>query len=274
MLTRRPDCNHQAPAATASAARATAAPSATALETRHGPATGSGRSAAARLRSLLPRPMSPCPQATAAPTGPRAFQPARAGRSLLEREDAFSAVLPVERVEEGVDGPASTNLDCVVPELSLRRDAEALVDPPATRRELFASAYRHLAGEPGCAIGGLEVVSLCHAAGALRPRDVVHGGGDYQRAIGRAPDDGAGRRRHRDGRHALVVAGQDVHAPGYEAGLVLRVRGRGEVHDGGEPVDALQALEALRQRGEHAQRVLLVLHERLHLGLARAGLRA
>src|SRR5438034_8340250 len=64
--------------------------------------------------------------------------------------------------------------------LSLRRDAEALVDPPATRRELFASAYRHLAGEPGCAIGGLEVVSLCHAAGALRPRDVVHGGGDYR----------------------------------------------------------------------------------------------
>src|SRR5438034_7145763 len=56
--------------------------------------------------------------------------------------------------------------------LSLRRDAEALVDPPATRRELFASAYRHLAGEPGCAIGGLEVVSLCHAADAVRPRDV------------------------------------------------------------------------------------------------------
>src|SRR5207245_3264351 len=132
-----------------------------------------------RLRSLLPRPMSPCPQATAAPTGPRAFQPARAGRSLLEREDAFSVVLPVERVEEGVDGPASTNLDCVVPELPLRRDAEALVDLPATRRELFAGAGRHLAGEPGRAIGGLEVVSLCHAADALRPRDVVHGGGEH-----------------------------------------------------------------------------------------------
>ena len=70
-----------------------------------------------------------------------------------------------------------------------------------------------------------------------------------------------------------MVAGQDVHAPSYEAGLVLRLRGRGEVHDGGEPVDALQALEPLCQRGEHTQRVLLVVHERLHLGLARAGLR-
>src|SRR5262249_29096961 len=64
----RPDCNHQAPAATASAARATAAPSATALETRRGPATGSaGRAAAPRLRSLLPRPMSAI--------DPRGFRP-------------------------------------------------------------------------------------------------------------------------------------------------------------------------------------------------------
>src|SRR5262249_55953664 len=71
--------------------------------------------------------------------------------------------------------------------------------------------------------------------------------------------------------HALVIARQHVDRRRDEPRLILRLGGGAETYDRVETIHALQALDALRERGEETQRVLGILHERLHLRIAGAG---